>query len=56
MTVALRISLLVMLVSLFGCASQIQPAQMSQPVAERPQEEQQPRKPALPTFTYRPGA
>ena len=55
MTLALRISLLVMLVSLFGCASQIQPAQTSQPVAEKVQQEQQPKKPAFPTFTYRPG-
>jgi hypothetical protein len=56
MSVALRISLLVMLVSLFGCASQIQPVPTSQPVAEKVQQEQQPRKPAFPTFTYRPGA
>jgi hypothetical protein len=56
MSVALRISLLVMLVSLFGCASQIQPPPTSQPVAEKVQQEQEPRKPAFPTFTYRPGA
>jgi hypothetical protein len=55
MTVARRISLLLMLVSLLGCASQIQPGQTSQPVAEKPQEEQQPKKTAIPTFTYRPG-
>ena len=54
MSLALRISLLVMLVSFLGCASQIQPAQTSQPVAEKAQEEQ-PKKPAMPTFTYRPG-
>jgi hypothetical protein len=55
MTLALRISLLVMLVSLLGCASQIQRAQAPQPVAEKEQEEQQPKKTAIPTFTYRPG-
>jgi hypothetical protein len=55
MTVARRISLLLMLVSLIGCASQIQRAQTSQPVAEKTQEEQ-PKKPALPTITYRPGS
>ena len=55
MTLAMRISLLVMLVSLLGCASQIQRAQTSQPVAEKAQEEQQPKKTAIPTFTYRTG-
>jgi hypothetical protein len=55
MTVARRISLLLMLVSLLGCASQIQPAQTSQPGAEKVQQEEQPKKPAMPTFTYRPG-
>ena len=54
MTVVRRISLLLLLVSLLGCASQIQPAQTSQPVAEKAQEEQS-KKPAIPTFTYRPG-
>ena len=54
MIVARRISLLLMLVSLLGCATQIQPAQTSQPGAEKVQEEQ-PKKPAMPTFTYRPG-
>ena len=54
MTVVRRISLLLMVVSLLGCASQIQHAQTSQPVAEKAQEEQ-PKKPAIPTFTYRPG-
>ncbi|HEX9271522.1 MAG TPA: hypothetical protein VGA01_04825 [Candidatus Binatia bacterium] len=54
MKVAQRISLFLMLVSLLGCASQIQPAQTSQPSAEEVQEEQ-PKKPAMPTFTYRPG-
>lgn len=55
MTLALRISLLLAFVSLLGCASQIQPAQTSQPLAEKAQQEQQPRKPAFPTITYRPG-
>jgi hypothetical protein len=54
MTIARRISLLLMLVSLLGCAIQIQPAQTSQPSAEKGQQEQQ-KKPAFPTFTYRPG-
>jgi hypothetical protein len=51
----LRISLLLMLVSVLGCASQIERVQTSQPVAEKTQEEQ-PKKPAMPTFTYRPGS
>jgi hypothetical protein len=56
MTLALRIGLLVMLVSVPGCASQIERAQTSQPpVAEKAQEDQ-PKKPAIPTFTYRPGS
>jgi hypothetical protein len=46
--------LLVLIVTLLGCASHIQPAQTSQPSAEKVQEEQ-PKKPAIPTFTYRPG-
>jgi len=52
MTLAVLIISLVMLVSLLGCASQI--VQISQPVAEKTQEEQ-PKKPAMPTITYRPG-
>jgi hypothetical protein len=55
MTIAPRIILLLMLVSLLGCASQIQRAQTPQPVAEKEPEEQQPKKTAIPTFTYRPG-
>lgn len=54
MTVAPRISLLLMFASFLGCASPIQPAQTSQPLGEKAQEEQ-PKKPAIPTFTYRPG-
>jgi hypothetical protein len=41
-------------VSVLGCASQIHRAQTPQPVAENAQEEQL-KKPAMPTFTYRPG-
>ena len=52
MTLAVRIISPVMLVSLLGCASQIK--QTSQPVTEKRQEEQ-PKKPAMPTITYRPG-
>jgi hypothetical protein len=52
MTLAVRIISSVMLVSLLGCASQI--VQTSQPVEEKTQEEQ-PKKPAMPTITYRPG-
>jgi hypothetical protein len=51
MTVVRSISLLLMLVSLLACASQIQRAQTPQPVAEQ----EQPKKPAMPTITYRPG-
>jgi PBP1b-binding outer membrane lipoprotein LpoB len=49
----LRITLLLMLVSVLGCASQIERVQTSQPTAEQTQE--QAKKPALPTITYRPG-
>jgi hypothetical protein len=51
----LRISLLLMLVSVLGCASQIERVQTAQPTGEQTQEEQQPKKTAIPTFTYRPG-
>jgi hypothetical protein len=50
----LRFSLLLLFVSLLGCVSQIQRVQTFQPVPEKAQEEQ-PKKPAMPTFTYRPG-
>ena len=50
----LRISLLLMLVSVLGCASQIERVQTAQPTAEQTQEEQ-PKKAAFPTITYRPG-
>ena len=50
----LRISLLFMLVSILGCASHIERVQTSQPTAE-PTQEEQVKKPAFPTITYRPG-
>jgi len=50
----LRICLLSMLVSVLGCASQIERVQTTQPTAEQTQEEQA-KKPALPIITYRPG-
>jgi hypothetical protein len=49
-----RISLPLILLSVVGCASQLQPQQPSKVAAEKIPEEQ-PRKPAMPTFTYRPG-
>jgi hypothetical protein len=48
------ISLPLILLSVVGCASKLQPQKPSQAVAEKIPEEQ-PRKPAIPTFTYRPG-
>ena len=53
MTVAPRISLLLILLTLFGCASQLHRPQTSQAVAEKMQEEQQSKKTAIPTITYR---
>ena len=50
----LRITLLLMLVSVLGCASQIERLQTFQPSAEQTQQERA-KKPALPTITYRPG-
>jgi len=56
----LRICLLSMLVSVLGCASQIERTsqiervQTTQPTTAQTQQEQA-KKPALPTFTYRPG-
>lgn len=55
MNLVALISLLVMLVSLPGCASQIQDTQTSQPIVEEKAQEEQPKKPAIPTFIYRPG-
>ena len=50
----LRITLLLMFVSVLGCASHIERVQTSQPTAE-PTQEEQVKKPAFPTITYRPG-
>jgi hypothetical protein len=50
----LRIILLLMLVSVLGCASQIERVQTSQPTAEQTQEEQAKKPAAFPTITYRP--
>jgi len=50
-----RITLLLMLVSVLGCASQIERVQTSQPIAEPTQEEQAKKPAAFPTITYRPG-
>jgi hypothetical protein len=51
----LQITLLLMLVSVLGCASQIERVQTTQPTAE-PTQEEQAKKPAFPTITYRPGS
>jgi hypothetical protein len=53
MTLAKAISLLLVLVSFFGCASQLQRPNTSQTIAEKEREEQQ--KTPMPTITYRPG-
>lgn len=47
------IALLLLLLSLFGC-SQFQRRDTSQTTEAKEREEQQ-EKPAMPTFTYRPG-
>lgn len=49
-----HMSFVLMLVLLAGCVSQLQPRQTSQPIAEKAQEEQS-KKTAIPTFSYRPG-
>jgi hypothetical protein len=54
MTIVKAISLFLVLVSLFGCASQLQRSNASQPIAEKENEEQQ-QKSRMPTITYRPG-
>jgi len=54
MTIAKAISLLLVLVSFFGCASQLQRPNTSQTIAEKEREEQQQKTP-MPTITYRPG-
>jgi hypothetical protein len=54
MTLANVISLLLLLVPLFGCANQFQRPNTSQTIAEKEREEQQQKTP-MPTITYRPG-
>jgi hypothetical protein len=49
------IGLLLFLVAIVGCASELQPREPAQSVREKTQE-QESQKPAMPTFTYRPGA
>jgi hypothetical protein len=48
------IGLLLILVALFGCASQVGRPSTAQKVSEKESEEQQP-KTTTPTITYRPG-
>jgi len=54
MTLAKATSLVLILVSSFGCASQLQRPNTSQTIAEKEREEQQQKTP-MPTITYRPG-
>jgi hypothetical protein len=54
MTTAKAISLLLVLLSLFGCASQLQRPNTSQTIAEKEGKEQQ-QKSRMPTITYRLG-
>jgi hypothetical protein len=54
MTVAKAISLLLVLVALFGCANHLQRSNTSPTIVEKEDEEQQ-QKSRLPTITYRPG-
>jgi hypothetical protein len=54
MTLAKAITLLFLLVSLLGCASEIQRSNTSGIVAEKQDEEKQQKSP-MPTITYRPG-
>jgi hypothetical protein len=55
MTLTLRFSLIAILASLLGCASQLKQAETPQPPVEQKGQEEQGKKPAMPTFTYRPG-
>jgi outer membrane biogenesis lipoprotein LolB len=54
MTRAKAIGLLLALLALLGCASQLQRSSTSPTIAEKADEEQQ-QKSRLPTITYRPG-
>ena len=47
-------NLLLILLSLVGCTSQLHPGQRTQAEAQKQQAEE-PTKGAMPTFTYRPG-
>jgi len=55
MTLAKAMTLLLLLVSLLGCASEVQRSNTSRIVAEKQDEEQQ-RKSPMPIIIYRPGA
>lgn len=55
MNILWRIGLLMLVVSVLGCAAEVPQAQTPQPTSATEQEAQQPKKPAFPTFTYRPG-
>ena len=55
MTLAKAMTLLLLLVSLLGCASEFQRSNTSGIVAEKQDEEQKQKSP-MPTITYRPGA
>jgi hypothetical protein len=55
MTLAKAMTLLLLFVSLLGCASEIQRSNTSGSVAEKQGEEEQ-RKSPMPIITYRPGA
>jgi hypothetical protein len=54
MTRAKAIGLLLVLLALLGCASQLQRSNTSPTIPEKEDEEQQQKSP-LPTITYRPG-
>ena len=54
MTGAKAIGLLLVLLALIGCASQLQRSNPSPTIAEKEDEEQQ-QKSRLPTIAYRPG-
>jgi hypothetical protein len=54
MSVVKSLNLLLLIVSLFGCANQLGGPAMSESIAEKERNEQQKNSP-LPTITYRPG-
>ena len=53
MKIVALISLVLMVLSMFGCTSQFQPQEPSRAATEKPEEQK--LKSAIPTFTYRPG-